>query len=208
MTPHAPLIRHPLRLLVPIALAFALACGGGSKTTPPPPPPPPPIPVAPTPTPEAPPTPVAPPPPVAKTFDQVAFQCCNSDRADRLVDKYTDVEAKLAAGDGDHVNGQYTGLSGIAQGAIDKGGYGPADNAVLKRIVEACTASEKTDLAGKRAAFKALSTDVITFARAHAGSGQNKIAQVHCAADNADWLQKGSTVESPYGGAAGCGSFQ
>lgn len=210
MTRHTPplarLLAHPLTLVLPLTLGFALACGGGNNTTPPPPPP------APTgPGGTVPAVPVAP-VVVAKTFDQTAFQCCNADRADRLVDKYLDIEAKLYAGEADHLAGQYTALNGIALGAIDKGGFGADDNAILKRIAAQASADGSKDLAGKRSGLKALSMDVIAFARKHSGSGSSRIAQAHCPMfeGGADWLQKESIVTNPYYGASmsNCGTFQ
>ncbi|MSP56437.1 MAG: DUF3347 domain-containing protein [Myxococcales bacterium] len=191
-------LAHPLTLVLPFALGLALACGGSTTPTPPPPPP---LPVAPA-------APVV----AAKTFDQAAFQCCNADRAERLVDKYLDIEAKLYAGQADHLAGQYTALNGIALGAIDKGGFGADDNAILKRIAAQATADGSKDLAGKRSGFKALSTDVIAFARNHSGSGSHRIAQARCPMfeGGADWLQKESIVTNPYYGASmsNCGTFQ
>ena len=215
----------PLALVVPLTLAFALACGGSSTTTPPPPPPAPTAPTTPAPpsgpntgmpsTPVAPSAPVTPPPaPVAKTFDQSMFVCCDNDRADRLIDKYLTIDARLVAGDADHINGQYTALNGIAKGAIDSGGFSAEESALLKKIADESNADIAKDLAGKRSDFKALSTDVIAFARKHGGSGSNKIAQAHCPMfeGGADWLQKEATVTNPYYGTgasmANCGSFQ
>ena len=203
---------HPLAFVLPLTLAFALACGGGTTTPPPPPPAPTPTaPVAPV-APTAPVAPVAPPVAVEKTFDQAAFQCCDADRADRLIDKYLDIDAKLFAGDGGHINGQYTALNGIAKGAIDNGNFSADDRAVLQRIANESDSAIAMDIAGKRSAFKALSTDVIAFARRHSGSGSSRIAQAHCPMfeGGADWLQKESVVTNPYYGASmpTCGSFQ
>lgn len=200
-------LAHPLAFVVPLTLAFALACGGGSTTTPPPPPPTPTGPTAPV----APVAPVAPPLPVAKTFDQAAFTCCDSDRATRLLDQYLDVEARLFKGDNDHINGQYTALKGVAQGCIDLGNFSADDKVALKRIVDNSDASLKADIAGKRKLFKDISTDTIAFVKRHASSGTLKVAQVHCPMfeGGADWLQKESIVTNPYYGdsMATCGSF-
>ena len=208
-------LAHPLAFVVPLTLAFALACGG-SSTTAPPPPPAPTAPATPT-TPTEPNAPVAPVPaapavpPPAKTFDQAAFTCCDAERADSLLDQYLDVEARLFKGDADHINGQYTALKGVAQGAIDKGGFSADDNVILKRIVQNSDASLQADLAGKRKLFREISTDTIAFLKNHRSSGTTKVAQAHCPMfeGGSDWLQKEPTLANPYYGdaMATCGSF-
>lgn len=204
-----------LPVVVPVALAFALACSGGSAPTEPAAAPPaaPAAPEAPaTPAPTAAPMPVVAPPPAPKTFDEAAFTCCDNDRADRLLDKYLEIESRLVKGTEDGIAGQYTGLHGVAQGAIEKGGFGPDQNAILKRIADNATASGTEDLAGKRKRFKDISADVILFLREHDGTGKVKVATTFCPMfeGGATWLQTESSVMNPYYGSdmLSCGNFQ
>jgi hypothetical protein len=122
------------------------------------------------------------------------------------------IETRLVKGEEGGLAGQYTGLRGVAQGAIDLGGFGAEQNVILKRIVEAAESSNKQDLAGKRKAFQGLSADVSLFLHKHSGKGSTKVVEAFCPMfeGGSKWLQTETTVANPYYGSEmlTCGSFQ
>lgn len=201
-------------------LVLGLACAGGESTTAPPPVAPPPVAPAPiaAPTPMTTPTPATPkdpalavpvPPPAEKTFEEVAFYCCDHERAGWVLHEYLQVGEKLADDNGTRINGEITALAGTARAAITKGGFGAEQNAVLERVETNAKAMLTKDLEGKREGYKQVSADLIPFMRAHAG-GSTKVAEVWCPMAEAGWLQGSATVSNPYYGSKmlTCGSFR
>ena len=91
-------------------------------------------------------------------------------------------------------------MPGITENAKAIAKVVQADTKTLPATVatEAETLAKVTDLKSARAAFKPLSTSLITYFADHKATGA--CVQVYCLMADAGWLQTGKDVRNPYYG--------